>query len=414
MSIKKFHKPNCTGGACDCPWRLDYRPLGMSGPHKRINFPTRKEAERHRAETQVKVSRNEYISPAAVPLFSKVAQEWLLEKADRHPATKLEAANVLRHLSPLNQRRLDQINVSVIEKLRDDLVQKQGGRRLSPRSVARMMGSLAAIFKVAMRKGYVTSNPAAVALRPRNPVREVKDASEAETGAETGALRPDEVLSSEEIGRLLDHAEPGLWRTYIAVAAACGLRSEEINALAWGAVELSTGKLYVKRSLAWTRDAGETGTVKPRFFGTKTRSGKRTLPLAPELVSLLRAWKIQCPPSKDDLVFTETGEPLRRSRVLAGGIHPACRRAGLRQCSVKSLRHSYASGLLARSAAITTVAGLMGHSSPMITLRTYSHWIPSEDRGEAKAYAAGFLGNTSQRIVAQMQEATGTLVQGRG
>src|SRR5258708_4757427 len=152
MSIKKHHRPNCTGGACSCPWRLSYRPLGMAGPHKRINFPTRKEAERYRAETQVKVSRNEYISPAAIPLFAKVAQEWLNEKDGRHPATRLEAANVLKHLEPLNQRRLDTINVPVIEKLRDDLQVKRAGKRpLAPRSVARIMGSLAAIFKVAMR-----------------------------------------------------------------------------------------------------------------------------------------------------------------------------------------------------------------------------------------------------------------------
>ena len=183
----------------------------------------------------------------------------MLEKADRHPATRLEAANVLKHLAPLNQRRLDQINVTVIEKLRDDLLAKSAStlRPLAPRSISRIMSSLAAIFKVAMRKGYVTTNPAAVAQRPRNPVREVKD----DAKEETGALRPDEVLSSDEIARLVEHAEPGLWKTYIATAAACGLRSEEINALTWGDVELATGKLFVRRSLAWTREAGETGAV---------------------------------------------------------------------------------------------------------------------------------------------------------
>ena len=80
MSIKKHHEPNCTGGACDCPWRLDYRPLGMAGPHKRINFPTRKEAERYRSETQVKVSRNEYVPPAAIPLFEIAAQNGCSKK----------------------------------------------------------------------------------------------------------------------------------------------------------------------------------------------------------------------------------------------------------------------------------------------------------------------------------------------
>jgi integrase len=387
MSIKKFHRPNCTGGACACPWRLSYRPLGMAGPHKRINFPTRKEAERHRSETQVKVSHNEYIPPAAIPLFATAAAQWLAEKQDRHPATQLECRNVLRHLSPLNQRRLDQINVVVIEKLRDELL---AAGVLQPGSIARIMGSLAAIFKVAQRKGYVTSNPAALAMRPRNPVREVEDGEKAES-QNAAPLRPDEVLSSMEISKLLEAAEPGLWRTYIATAAACGLRSEEINALQWGDVELDAGKLYVRRSLSWTRNEGQTDIIKPRFWPTKTRSGNRTLPLAPELISLLRIWKLACPPSKDDLVFTESGLPLRRSRILAGGVYPACRRAGLRRASVKTLRHSYASALLARGCPLTQVAHLMGHSSPMITLKTYSHWLPDTDGGQAHAYAASFL-----------------------
>ncbi len=166
MSIRKHHRPGCDERSCDCPWRLNYRPLGTTGPHKRINFPTRKEAERYRAETQIKVSRNEYIPPAAIPLFAVVAEAWLAEKADRHPATKLKATNVLKHLAPLNQRRLDTINVPAIEKLRDDLL---AAKVLAPRSIARIMGSLAAIFKVAMRKGYTTSNPAAVALNRAKP-----------------------------------------------------------------------------------------------------------------------------------------------------------------------------------------------------------------------------------------------------
>jgi integrase len=395
-SIKKHHRPECAStGTCACPFRLDYRPQGMSGPHRRLNFPTKKAAEAHLHATAVKVSRGEYVPPAKVPTFEAAAAQWLTEKSDRHPATQLEARNILRHLTPLNPRRLDQINVSVIEKLRDDLV---AAGVLAPRSVARIMGSLAAIFKTAMRKGYTTMNPAAVALRPRNPVREMED----DAKEDQGALRPDEVLSSHEIARLLDAADPGLWKTYIATAAACGLRSEEMNALQWGDIELDAGRMLVRRSLSWARDASESGSIKPRFFGTKTRSGTRTLPLAPELRAMLKVWKIACPPSKDDLVFCGSdGLPLRRSRVLASGIHPACRRAGLRRCSVKTFRHSYASGLLARGVAITTVAGLMGHSSPVITLKTYSHWLPDTDSGAANAYAATFLGAAGLRSAAQ-------------
>ncbi|MGH3631808.1 MAG: tyrosine-type recombinase/integrase [Sciscionella sp.] len=385
MSIKRFHRPNCAKvGTCDCPYRLDYRPLGMSGPHKRIQFPTRKAAQEYEAATRVKAKRGEYVPPAKIPIFRTVAADWLREKEGLHPATLLEARTILKYLAPLDPLRLDQITVSVIERLRDDLL---AADVLAPRTIARRMGILSAIFKTAMRKGFITSNPAALAQRPRNPVVEVDGASE-----EPGALRADEVLSSDEIARLVEAAEPGLWRTYITVAAATGMRSEEINALQWGDIELDAGRLFVRRSLSWTRDEGQVDAVRPRFWPTKTRAGTRTLPLAPELIPMLRAWKLACPPSKDDLVFCdEAGGPLRRSRVLQGGVFPACRRAGLRRCNVKTLRHSYASGLLAMGAPITMVQARMGHATAAVTLRVYSHFLPSTDHGEAERYAASFL-----------------------
>jgi integrase len=59
------------------------------------------------------------------------------------------------------------------------------------------------------------------------------------------------------------------------------------------------------------------------------------------------------------------------------------RKAGLRQIRFHDLRHTFASLHLARREAITYVSRQLGHSSPQITLRVYSHWIPREDQREA-------------------------------
>ena len=80
-SIKRHHESGCAGGTCNCPWTLDYRPQGMAGARRRLLFPTKKAAERHQAETAVKVSRREYVPPAAIPAFAAVAQEWIADKA---------------------------------------------------------------------------------------------------------------------------------------------------------------------------------------------------------------------------------------------------------------------------------------------------------------------------------------------
>jgi integrase len=392
MSIKKFHVKSCDGSkTCSCPFRLDYRPLGLRGPHRRLNFPTKKEAERYRAETQVKAGRGEYIPPKAIPLFSAAATLWLNGKQDRHPSSLYFWRVVLeKHLSALNPYRLDQITPTIIEHLRDTLLKGSPDQPpLSPGRVRAIMAIASAIFKAANRKGLVSSNPAALAERPKpDPVAELDDDKDQPASNDA---RPD-VLDASEIRKLLDVSEPGLWHTLFATAAATGMRSEELLALRWSEVELDNARLFVRRSVSWTRDEDQAGAIKPRFFGPKTKAGYRTIPLPAELISILRAWKLRCPKSPNDLVFSHPtdGGALRRGYVQTG-MWGVCRRANLRRCSLGIFRHSFASGLLEKGVAITTVSGLMGHSSPAVTLNVYSHWLPHTSDSAVGGYASSFL-----------------------
>ncbi len=387
-SIKRIHKAECTGGECDCPWRLDYRPQGLSAPRQRIEFPTKKAAEKHRASTAVKVSRGEYIEPAKIPTFEQVSKEWLHEKSDRHPATVQGWRVHIRHLAKLNPMRLDRIDVAVIEGVRDEL-----RARLNPKTISAILTTCAAVFKLAIRRGYTISNPAAIAERPRRGVAELStDADCTESGQGLRAVRPDEVLSADEIRRLIEHAESGLYRTLFTTIAATGLRSEEAYALKWSDVQLHDGQLFVRRSLSWARKPDEKGRVRPKFYEPKTRAGYRTMPLPAGLVAALKVWKLQSPKSEHDLVFCRAdGQPLHRSNVLRQGLYPALRRAELRGANIKTLRHSYASGLIASGAPITEVQHRLGHSNPAVTLKVYSHWFPDADTGAVDRYAEGFL-----------------------
>lgn len=55
--------------------------------------------------------------------------------------------------------------------------------------------------------------------------------------------------------------------------------------------------------------------------------------------------------------------------------------AGLEEFTLHDLRHFYASALIAAGCDVVTVQRALGHSSPSITLNTYSHlWPSAEDR----------------------------------
>src|ERR1700735_2799703 len=119
--IKRHHAACCSSANCECSWRLDYRPQGITGPRKRMEFPTKKAAELHLAATAVKVSRGEYVDPVKVPTFAQVAGEWMTDRSGRHPATLAGWRVHLKHLAPLDPIRLDRIDVARVEHLRDEL-----------------------------------------------------------------------------------------------------------------------------------------------------------------------------------------------------------------------------------------------------------------------------------------------------
>jgi hypothetical protein len=57
--VKRFHQNGCKGENCECAWQLGYRPQGLAGPRKRIEFPTKQPAEKYLAATTTKVTRGE-------------------------------------------------------------------------------------------------------------------------------------------------------------------------------------------------------------------------------------------------------------------------------------------------------------------------------------------------------------------
>jgi hypothetical protein len=104
---------------------------------------------------------------------------------------------------------------------------------------------------------------------------------------------------------------------------------------------------------------------------------------------------------------------LHRSNVLRQGLYPALSRAKLRRVNVKTLRHSYASGLIAQGALVTEVQHRLGHSNPAVTLRVYSHWFKDADTGAADRFAQSFLGSMGdmpERAAKQVRRESGQFV----
>jgi len=396
-SIQRFHQGGCKGEDCDCAWRLDYRPLGTRGARRRLYFKTKKAAEKHLAETSAKASRGEYLDHSKVPTFQEAAELWFASKTDRRPSHVADLRSRLdKHILPrVGSIRLDRITVGAIEKLRDGL-RAEG---YAPRTINTIIRIAGAVFRAAIRRGDATNNPIDRVERAFMAARELTPGEDEKRGSDSDAVNLDSILSPDELRSMLDAATPGYYRTLFTTAFITGMRSGELLALRWNDIEFDDGtgrgKVYVRRTLSWARiNRGE--PVRPRFYPPKTRAGLRAIAIAPELVSVLKAWKLRCPPSDLDLVFPhKDGQPNCRDRVLSVGLYPALRRAGLRRVNFHSLRHSCASALIAAGAPVTEVQHRLGHASPAITLMVYSHWFKGVETGAADRLAEVVLGDLS-------------------
>lgn len=130
------------------------------------------------------------------------------------------------------------------------------------------------------------------------------------------------------------------------------------------------------------------------FLQPKTQTSIRTVDLLAPLAEILLEyikWRGGLKP--DDLLFPSPevdGQPLSYNTVY--GVYKRCLAfLELPSVSLHSLRHTFASTLLAAGVPITTLARNLGHASPDITLRVYSHEI-YEGLGESLERAEKLFG----------------------
>jgi integrase len=229
-------------------------------------------------------------------------------------------------------------------------------------------------------------NPAAVAERLRTTSGEITDDSDIDSLGY--------VPAPEEAWRLIENAEPGLFQSYFLTAVLTGARQEELLAHGWADVDLDGPTIKIRRAISWARTRSERETVKgARFFEPKTRSSKRTIPIPRDLAAALKRWKLACPIGTLDLVFPMAdGSPMHRKVLYDYGLLPALKRAKLPHFTIHALRHTFASTLAMQGKPVTEVAALLGHSSPVVSLRVYSHWFKNMKTTSTEDVAAAVFG----------------------
>lgn len=242
---------------------------------------------------------------------------------------------------------------------------KLTARGLKPKTIANARGLLAAAIVAAQTDGLID----------HNPCRGLKIARTAD---------PDEMvcLDYAEFNRL-HKAIAEHYRPLVLFLVGTGTRWGEATGLRVADVHLADETVSI--TTAWKRIPGE-GLVRGPV---KTRAGRRTIKLPPELVDTLRPL-VQAK-RKTDLVFTtERGNVIHIAPFWRRIWVPAVDNAGLdRRPRVHDLRHTHASWLIAAGISLTVIQRRLGHETIITTSDTYGHLLP--DVVEASAQAASVV-----------------------
>ncbi|MCF3943065.1 tyrosine-type recombinase/integrase [Oceanobacillus alkalisoli] len=148
-----------------------------------------------------------------------------------------------------------------------------------------------------------------------------------------------------------------------------GIRVSEGTALWWDDVDFKNKRLRVHHSLYLRNKSNWT-----RKDYTKTEDGKRIISLDEDTIQVLQEWKQrQSKIGINDFVFSYDGTPMIKS-TLARIIQRYAKLANVHRIQAKGLRHSHASYLINEfNVSVLILSKRMGHSSPEITLKHYSH-----------------------------------------
>lgn len=187
-------------------------------------------------------------------------------------------------------------------------------------------------------------------------------------------------LTMEQAQTLLDTARQGRLECLLTVAIATGMRLGELLALRWSEVDLTNRILQVRHTVNRIKGFGITESE------PKTESSKRSIILPLFVIDTL----VQHRASQNEariiagaqwqelgLVFPNTLGGYFRRPKLHTMYKKLLKEAGLPDIRFHDLRHSAATIFLSMGVHPKIVQELLGHSDITLTLRVYSHVLPS-------------------------------------
>ncbi|WRB43021.1 site-specific integrase [Helicobacter pylori] len=184
---------------------------------------------------------------------------------------------------------------------------------------------------------------------------------------EAKAIEP---FSLEEVKTLLENAPSLRLKAFLTVAFFTGLRTGEQLALTWEDIDFTEKKIVINKSL---NELGQITTP-------KNKPSIREVDLLEPVGKILKELQASEPANKK---FVFISMP-KRSTMFQRAFRSLLRALNLKDRKLYTTRHTFASLMLSQGEEAMWVSKTLGHKDLNTTYKTYSHYIPKQDKERAK------------------------------
>lgn len=358
-------------------YKVTYEVCTADGGRKRSSktFPVGtkiKEVETFKREMEQKYAKQELTAGQEILLDDLVEEYFSTYTGGLSPYTVANYQNMYNRANGIQEhfgrKKLKDIKTTDVQKYVNKLI----AIGQSPKTAKNVKGFFNTLLTLAVRLGYIQSNPLLAVTVP-------------------AWQRPDvEVYTLEQVKTLLERSKDDLTtQTIIGLGALAGLRRGELIALKWENVHIDDDKKEIKIEEAAYSVSGRRGTKAP-----KTKAGRRTVQIPDTLVEILRKQRLAYKQNKiaQGEKFYDEGYVL--SQPNGKGYAPVSvynryhkfveTQEDIPCIKLHALRHTFASILIDSGVSPKIVQEQLGHADVITTLNIYSHGYDESKKEQAR------------------------------
>lgn len=251
-----------------------------------------------------------------------------------------------------------------------ELLEFVESQTVAPKTIRNRFSYLQSSLERAVLHGIIKSNPAK-AINLSLYLADSNKTDSSNSHDEVDAFTP------SEIERILNSAS-GVVMNIVKFWAETGVRSSEWSGLQWQAIDFVNKQVLIKEALVGNRITK----------GTKTKAGRRFIPLTPAAIQVLNEQKALTFLHSDYVFLNSRGKSWLHDSFRKHQWKTALKKAGVRYRSPYQLRHTFATRHISQGTNLWQLAKWMGHSSPQMLFQHYGDYIEAYEKDSPAALLA--------------------------